>query len=43
MMVNHNVYVSKKAANYNVMVRMHEPLKRTGLSRTYHNFMEMVS
>lgn len=38
-MINHYTRVAKKAAEYKVMVDMHEPVRPTGLSRTYPNFM----
>lgn len=38
-MVNHYLRVAKKAASYHVMVDMHEPVRPTGLQRTYPNFM----
>jgi len=38
-MVNHYRKVMKKAAEYEVMVNVHEPIKPTGLRRTYPNLM----
>jgi glucan 1,4-alpha-glucosidase len=38
-MVNHYERVANKAALYNVMVDMHEPVRPTGLQRTYPNWM----
>ena len=38
-MVNHYLRVAKKAADYRVMVDMHEPTRPTGLQRTYPNFL----
>lgn len=38
-MVNHYRKVVEKAAKYQVMVNVHEPIKPTGLRRTYPNLM----
>lgn len=38
-MVNHYLQVAQKAAQNNIMVDMHEPVRPTGLSRTYPNFL----
>jgi len=38
-MVNHYNRAISKAANYNIMVVAHEPVRPTGLHRTYPNFM----
>ena len=38
-MVNHYVRVAEKAALYNVMIDVHEPMRPTGLQRTYPNWM----
>jgi Glycoside hydrolase 97. len=38
-MVDHYVRVAEKAAYYNVMVDMHEPVRPTGLQRTYPNWL----
>ena len=38
-MINHYVRVADKAAQYQIMVDMHEPVRPTGLSRTYPNWM----
>jgi hypothetical protein len=38
-MVNHYVRVAEKAAQYHVMVDQHEPVRPTGLQRTYPNWM----
>jgi glucan 1,4-alpha-glucosidase len=38
-MVNHYVRVAQKAASYGVMVDMHEPVRPTGLQRTYPNWL----
>lgn len=37
--VNHYNYVTELAARYRVMLDMHEPVKATGLRRTYPNLM----
>lgn len=38
-MVNHYVRAAQKAAQYKIMIDMHEPVRPTGLSRTYPNFI----
>jgi hypothetical protein len=38
-MINHFIRVAKKGVQYKVMIDMHEPVRPTGLSRTYPNFM----
>ncbi len=38
-MVNHYERAIKKAAQYYVMIDMHEPMRPTGLHRTYPNFL----
>jgi hypothetical protein len=38
-MVNHYVRVAEKAASYHIMVDQHEPVRPTGLQRTYPNWM----
>ena len=38
-MVNHYVRAAAKAAHYKIMIDMHEPVRPTGLSRTYPNFI----
>jgi len=38
-MVNHYVRVAEKAAQYHIMVDQHEPVRPTGLQRTYPNWM----
>ncbi|MBC7886465.1 MAG: glycoside hydrolase family 97 protein [Ferruginibacter sp.] len=38
-MVNHYLRAAKKAAQYKVMIDMHEPVRPTGLSRTFPNFL----
>jgi glucan 1,4-alpha-glucosidase len=38
-MINHYLRAIKKAANYQVMIDEHEPVRPTGLQRTYPNFM----
>ena len=38
-MVNHYVYAAEKAAQYKVMIDMHEPVRPTGLNRTYPNWL----
>jgi hypothetical protein len=38
-MVNHYVRVAQKAAAYHIMVDQHEPVRPTGLQRTYPNWM----
>jgi len=38
-MVNHYVRVAKKTADYKIMLNAHEPVRPTGLSRTYPNWL----
>jgi glucan 1,4-alpha-glucosidase len=38
-MVNHYIRVAQKAASYHVMLDAHEPVRPTGLQRTYPNWM----
>jgi glucan 1,4-alpha-glucosidase len=38
-MVNHYNRVAEKAASYNICVDMHEPVRPTGMHRTYPNWM----
>lgn len=38
-MVNHYIRVAKKTADYKIMVDMHEPVRPTGLQRTYPNWL----
>ena len=38
-MVDHYIRVAKKAAQYGVMLDAHEPVRPTGLQRTYPNWM----
>jgi hypothetical protein len=38
-MINHYIRVIEKAAAHNVMIDAHEPVRPTGLQRTYPNFM----
>lgn len=38
-MINHYVRVAQKAARYHVMIDVHEPVRPTGLQRTYPNWM----
>ena len=38
-MVNHYIRAAQKAAQYRIMIDMHEPVRPTGLQRTYPNFM----
>lgn len=38
-MVNHYERVAKKALDYQVMVDMHEPMRPTGMHRTYPNWL----
>lgn len=38
-MVKHYERVAKKTADYHIMVDMHEPVRPTGLHRTYPNFL----
>ncbi|MDA0987255.1 MAG: glycoside hydrolase family 97 protein [Bacteroidetes bacterium] len=38
-MINHYVHVAEKAAEYQIMINPHEPVRPTGLSRTYPNWL----
>ncbi len=38
-MVNHYVRVAERTAKYHIMVDMHEPVRPSGLQRTYPNWM----
>lgn len=38
-MVNHYIHVADKAAKYNIMIDAHEPVRPTGLHRTYPNWL----
>ncbi|MDH4069764.1 MAG: glycoside hydrolase family 97 protein [Ignavibacteria bacterium] len=38
-MINHYVRVAEKAASYGIMVNAHEPVRPTGLHRTYPNWL----
>ena len=38
-MVNHYNRVAKKTADYKIMVNMHEPVRPTGMHRTYPNWL----
>jgi glucan 1,4-alpha-glucosidase len=38
-MVNHYLRVAEKSAEYKIMVDMHEPMRPTGLHRTYPNWV----
>jgi hypothetical protein len=38
-MIDHYVRVAQKAAQYNIMLDAHEPVRPTGLQRTYPNWM----
>jgi len=38
-MINHFVRVAEKTAGYKIMVDMHEPVRPTGLQRTYPNWL----
>lgn len=38
-MVNHYVRVAQKTASYHIMLDAHEPVRPTGLSRTYPNWL----
>jgi hypothetical protein len=38
-MINHYLRVAQKTASYNIMVDMHEPVRSTGLHRTYPNWL----
>jgi glucan 1,4-alpha-glucosidase len=39
-MINHYVRVAQKTADYHIMVDMHEPVRPTGLQRTYPNWLD---
>lgn len=38
-MIGHYIRAAQKAAEYKVMINMHEPVRPTGLSRTYPNWI----
>lgn len=38
-MINHYIHVADKAAQYKIMVDAHEPVRPTGLHRTYPNWL----
>ncbi len=38
-MINHYIRIAEKTASYNIMVDMHEPVRPTGLHRTYPNWL----
>ena len=38
-MIDHYIRVAQKAADHHVMIDMHEPVRPTGLQRTYPNWM----
>ncbi len=38
-MVNHYVRVAEKTARYKIMLDAHEPVRPTGLHRTYPNWL----
>jgi len=38
-MIDHYIRVAQKTADYRIMVDMHEPVRPTGLQRTYPNWM----
>ncbi|MES2776816.1 MAG: glycoside hydrolase family 97 protein [Bacteroidota bacterium] len=38
-MINHYIRAAQKAAQYKIMIDMHEPVRPTGLHRTYPNFI----
>lgn len=42
-MVNHYLYALKKAADNKIMVNAHEPVRPTGLHRTYPNYLASES
>lgn len=42
-LVNHYLYVMKKAADYKIMVNAHEAVRPTGLHRTYPNLLGQES
>jgi hypothetical protein len=39
-MIDHYVRVAQKTADYQIMVDMHEPVRPTGLQRTYPNWLD---
>ena len=39
MMVNHYIRAAQKAAQYHIMIDMHEPVRPTGVQRTYPNWL----
>ncbi len=38
-MINHYIRVAQKAASYHIMIDVHEPVRPTGLQRTYPNWL----
>lgn len=42
-MVNHYIHCLKRAADYHIMVDAHEPVRPTGMHRTYPNYMAAES
>ncbi len=38
-MANHYIHAAQKAAEYKIMIDMHEPVRPTGLQRTYPNWL----
>lgn len=38
-MANHYIHAAQKAAKYKIMIDMHEPVRPTGLQRTYPNWL----
>lgn len=42
-MVNHYIHCLKRAADYQIMVDAHEPVRPTGMHRTYPNFLAAES
>ncbi len=42
-MVDHYIYVAKRAADYEIMVNSHEAVRPTGLCRTYPNWLAQES
>jgi len=38
-MINHYVHAARKAAEYKIMINAHEPVRPTGLHRTYPNWL----
>lgn len=38
-MINHYIRVAEKTASYKIMVDMHEPVRSTGMHRTYPNWL----